>query len=108
MNITINNKRYLFNYKRFISRILIVVMVVSFIVIALSVNGSFFSNAGTVQKYNTYNVREGDTLWSIADEHLSESQDIRVLIHDIKVANNLNGSAIYPNQVLQIPLSATE
>ncbi len=105
MNITINNKKYLFNYKRFISRILVVVAVVSLIVIALSVNGSFFSNAGTIQKYELYKVREGDTLWSIADEHLVESQDIRVLIHDIKVANSMPSSSIFPNQVLQIPLS---
>ncbi len=105
MNITINNKRYIFNYRRFISRILVVIMVISLIVIALSINGNFFSNAGTIQKYDLYKVREGDTLWSIADKYLVERQDIRELIYDIKVANSMNSSVIFPNQLLQIPLS---
>ncbi|QHZ56368.1 LysM peptidoglycan-binding domain-containing protein [Brevibacillus sp. NSP2.1] len=49
-------------------------------------------------------VRSGDSLWTIAvRHHHSEKVDVRDLIFDIKMANNLDSNLIYPGQTLFIP-----
>lgn len=48
-------------------------------------------------------VQPGETLWQIANEHYDDSRDIRVVIHDIKIQNNLNNSIIQPGETLQLP-----
>ncbi|WP_432774175.1 LysM peptidoglycan-binding domain-containing protein [Brevibacillus gelatini] len=49
-------------------------------------------------------VRSGDSLWTIAVRHQpSEQVDVRDLVQDIKIANDLDSNLIYPGQTLFIP-----
>ncbi len=51
-----------------------------------------------------HKVRPGDTLWSIAAGYTDPGDDVRATIHDIKVANQLESSALGVGQVLVIPV----
>jgi LysM repeat protein len=53
-----------------------------------------------------YLVVTGDTLWDIAAVYTPAGEDVRRTVVDIRRANGLSGSVIYPGQVLQIPVGA--
>lgn len=48
-------------------------------------------------------VEPGDTLWAIAMEVSGPGDDLRRIVHDIRQANGLDSSTIYPGQVLLVP-----
>jgi LysM repeat protein len=48
-------------------------------------------------------VVTGETLWGIAAEYTPAGEDVRHTVFDIQRANGLEGSVIYPGQVLVIP-----
>lgn len=50
-----------------------------------------------------YVVASGDTLWSIAEGLVGPGQDVRIAIGEIREANELTVSGIYPGQVLLLP-----
>jgi hypothetical protein len=47
-------------------------------------------------------VHPGDTLWSIASS-LGDDGDVRTVIDEIQRLNDLDGAALVPGQVLQLP-----
>lgn len=51
-------------------------------------------------------VVSGDTLWDIAAAYTTAGEDVRHVVADIREANGLEGSVIYPGQVLQVPVGA--
>lgn len=51
-------------------------------------------------------VVTGDTLWDIAASHTPGGEDVRHTVADIRAANGLEDSVIYPGQVLQVPVGA--
>jgi len=51
-------------------------------------------------------VVTGDTLWDIAAVYTPAGEDVRHTVADIREANGLAGSVIYPGQVLQVPVGA--
>lgn len=55
-------------------------------------------------KYKDYVVARGDTLWTIADIVSSEEIDIREIVYELSVVNDIDGNGtIYPGQTLKIP-----
>lgn len=55
--------------------------------------------------YAVVHVEKNDTLWSIAEKHITNQNDIRDLIRAIKYINHIDESAnIYPGQELKVPL----
>lgn len=48
-------------------------------------------------------VREGDTLWEIAEKY-GDGGDIRKYIYEIKKLNNMKDSEIIAGMVLQVPV----
>jgi LysM repeat protein len=56
------------------------------------------SGAGPEQ---TYTVKYGDTLWSIASEHYAG--DVRSSIWKVQKRNGLHGATIVPGQRLKLP-----
>ncbi|HML34356.1 MULTISPECIES: LysM domain-containing protein [Sporomusa] len=58
--------------------------------------------------YQTISVKPGDSVWSIAANFTTPKDDIRNVIIDIKKINGLsNDVAIYPGQILKIPVKVT-
>ena len=51
-------------------------------------------------------VVTGDTLWDIATAYTPPGEDVRRTVASIRQANGLEGSLIYPGQVLQVPVGA--
>lgn len=51
-------------------------------------------------------VAPGDTLWSIARNHVSKEADLRAAVDDIMRRNNLSSNTLHPGQVLlvEVPL----
>jgi len=50
------------------------------------------------------NIQKGDTVWALASQYASKSQDVRELVTAITKMNALNNdAAIFPGQVLKIP-----
>jgi LysM repeat protein len=49
-------------------------------------------------------VKQGDTLWDIANRNINEYQDIRQYIYEIKKLNRLDNCEIYPGNELKVPI----
>jgi membrane-bound lytic murein transglycosylase D len=56
-----------------------------------------YKTAGSLNKYDTYKVRSGDSLYSIAQKYPGYSLD------DLKKINNLKGSQLKIGQVIKVP-----
>jgi LysM repeat protein len=61
------------------------------------------SGAGAEAPSVVYTVSSGDTLWSVATDHYSPSEDPRVAVEAILEANDLSGAQIYPGMRLELP-----
>ena len=48
-------------------------------------------------------VQPGDTVWSIAGEVTGADQDVRTVVDAIEELNDLEGAALVPGQVLELP-----
>jgi LysM repeat protein len=79
-------------------------------VAALLIVGVYFINVqgvfgGQPQQYERVDVIAGDTVWSIAAERVTEGEDVRGLVREIRAANDLDGNVtIYAGQVLKVPV----
>lgn len=51
-----------------------------------------------------YEVRSGETLWSISNKFRTSGMSIEEYIYNIRKLNDEQDCIIYPNQVLQIPI----
>ncbi len=58
----------------------------------------------TVVKYDAYSVKSGDTLWNIAKLYNNNNGDIRRVVYDIMIENDMATPDLYPGQVLNIPV----
>ncbi|MCX8130668.1 MAG: LysM peptidoglycan-binding domain-containing protein [Clostridia bacterium] len=91
-------KKYVLKNKtRFTTVIMIMIITITTTFLATTVYGYKESS------YKTIIVRQGDTLWDIANKNNKES-DIRKYIYEIKKVNNLNDGNIISGQELKIPV----
>lgn len=78
------------------------VFIMAVVVVLLLIGGAAGAEsppAPTVE----YVVSSGDNLWAIASAHADPSQDVRSLIAEIRLESGIQGSVIYPGQILLIP-----
>jgi len=94
------NRYKVVNLKRFKSFIFISVLLTSILV---------FTSLATINAYSKdipqfvyINVKEGDTLWSIASIYMKDIE-IRRAIYDISKINRLQNVYIYPGDIIKIP-----
>jgi len=57
--------------------------------------------------YDNVVVKSGDTLWGIASGYTDPSKDIRKTISEICAVNDIKAGAIYPGQVIKVPVPAS-
>ena len=55
-----------------------------------------------------YQVRSGDTLWSIAEQVAPADSDVRAVVAEIRGLNDLDSSLIRPGQSLLVPVDTAD
>jgi len=81
---------------------------VAFVALAFAILGVFggqsaaTGEAGAPVQTRIVEVGEGDTLWGIASA-LSESGDVRAMIHQIQELNALSGAGLVEGQEIAVP-----
>lgn len=58
---------------------------------------------GDVKKFVSVEIMQGDTLWSIAEDHKTGNYTTRALIEEIKYTNGLSGDRIMAGRYLIVP-----
>ncbi len=88
-------------------RWLLVLCLLSFLLSGLIINngssGAYTGKETIGEDTIVVVVQPGDTLWSIAREHMGQEGDPRRLIYEIGRLNGLQSSLIYPGQTLLLP-----
>jgi len=80
----------------------IIVLIVSFSVPALGGEHDALAASSNSTK-QTFEIEKGDTLWSIAVQHVREGQDVREYISEMKRINGLKTTLLQEGQVLLLP-----
>jgi len=87
-------------FKRFM---FICILLISIVLFTLLFTIKVYST--DIPQYNYIMVQKGDTLWSIASKYVNDGE-IREFIYIISEENKLNNAAIYPNDIIKVPLYA--
>lgn len=78
-----------------------------FLVIAIAVLFIIFAPFADSKERNeempVYCVKEGDTLWSIAQKYNGENVSTMEFVYDIKAANDMKSSALSVGELIMIP-----
>ncbi|HAE63063.1 MAG TPA: LysM domain-containing protein [Eubacteriaceae bacterium] len=86
-------------------RLILAVLLLAIVMVFLSTSLIQIAKGQERPVYETYIVKKGDTLWNIARSYSSDEVDVRDVIFDISMHNNISGNEhIYPNQRLEIPV----
>lgn len=86
----------------------LVYIIILFSITTLLSGFSDLKNHKNIIEYETINVMQGDTLWNIAKENISENEDIRDYIYVIRKVNNLESANIHPGDQILIPVYKKE
>lgn len=81
------------------------VLLVVLMMLMMLIFGSFHKAAGAedMRLMSNITVCQGDTLWSLVQEHYQYQGDIRKAIYEVKQINGLADAVITPGQILRIP-----
>ncbi|SMC03746.1 LysM domain-containing protein [Rubrobacter radiotolerans DSM 5868] len=71
--------------------------------LAVALSLHFSAGAGAEEETVLYTVTPGDTLWSIAADRTSFTEDPRVTVEEVRRENALSGYEIHAGQVLKLP-----
>ncbi|NYB73575.1 LysM peptidoglycan-binding domain-containing protein [Sedimentibacter hydroxybenzoicus DSM 7310] len=95
------NKYRITNINRFKRFVFMSVLFISIIIFASSLTINAYSK--DIPQFKYINVREGDTLWSLASTYMDDIE-IRKAIFEISKHNNIQNASIYPGDVIAIPV----
>jgi hypothetical protein len=95
-------------HKRFIriAGLLIAAIMILLLSLSISLLGGdqdAFAASGDFTVKHSYEIVQGDTLWSIASHQMHKGQDIREYINEIKKLNGLKSIILQEGQVIQLP-----
>lgn len=54
--------------------------------------------------YEEIKIVEGDTLWTLALDYVSDEYDVRRMIYEIREFNKMDTSDIYEGEVIRVPI----
>ena len=80
-----------------------VFLLLIFIAVWAGVRVAHAGGDGRVYTGDQYVVRHGDDLWTIAATRYGATVDLRRAVYVIREANQLDGSAVEPGDLLQLP-----
>ncbi|WP_324824058.1 LysM peptidoglycan-binding domain-containing protein [Sinanaerobacter sp. ZZT-01] len=75
------------------------------IILINSLSGLYQSNSLTRIDYTEIQIQAGDTLWKLAQEFGPSNQDLRAVIYEICMINQISADSIQPGQSILIPAS---
>lgn len=87
------------NYSKF----LVITVILLSIVLLISVL-SFKAMTEKEIYYKDIEIKNGQTLWQIAESEFGSDSNIRKYVYQIKQINNLKNSILSPGQVIKIPI----
>lgn len=98
------NKRYRIKSK-FRFTIFLSLLFILLIVSISSLMGFYQSESLTQANYMEIQIEQGDTLWNLAKEFGPANQDLRKVVYQICMLNEISDDYIYPGQSILIPNS---
>ena len=60
----------------------------------------------TYVEYMDLEIMSGDTLWSIAETYMSDSDDIRVAVYELCKINDISADQLQAGMTIQVPVAA--
>ena len=100
---TISGKRYkVKSGSRF--TLFIAFMIVFIVIFSNTALGLNSVSSLTQQEYIEITIQHGDTLWNIANQYMSENNDIRRAIHMLCKINEISAHELKAGQILLIPV----
>lgn len=97
------NKKYRIKSKFRFTLFITFVLVLSIFTIS-TVIGLNTADSLTKNLFTEIQVQHGDTLWKLAKEFGPENKDLREVIYDICMINDITADSIYPGQRILIPV----
>lgn len=95
------NRYKVTNLRKFKRFMFISILFISILVFSSMATLNAYSK--DIPQFDYIQVKEGDTLWSIASDY-DDNKEIRQVIYEISEANNLNNALIYPGDIIMVPL----
>jgi hypothetical protein len=82
---------------------------ITILIVMIAIAGGYALGGGVAGKdkqiYREVTVRPGDTLWSIAQANKPEGAPIRQYVAEIRAASEVCSDAIYPGQIIKVPVN---
>lgn len=97
-------KRYVIISKFRFTLFILFLIIVSNLIISLFLPTDIVYGTIQKQKYDKVHISKGDTLWDIAKEYNTKNYDLRRIVHQIEVINNISNADIHPGDILNIPI----
>ena len=84
------------------------ILVLSLVLVILAITPFAISRAFVEPAtYETIYVKPGDTVWQIAAKCITDKDDVREVVFEIRRINKLDNNAkVYPGQALKVPVKS--
>ncbi|WP_094606829.1 Cell division suppressor protein YneA [Sporomusa silvacetica DSM 10669] len=84
------------------------ILVLSLVLVILALTPLAISRAFVAPTtYETIYVKPGDTVWQIAANYITDKDDVREVVFEIRRINKLDNNAkVYPGQALKVPVKS--
>jgi LysM repeat protein len=86
-----------------INKILVISVIILSIILIISVL-SFKAMTKKEIYYKNIEIKNGQTLWQIAESEFGKESNIRKNVYQIKKINNLKNSNLSPGQIIKVPI----
>lgn len=98
-------KRYrVVNRRKFISFLAIILTIIIVSTTILLTRDNKVYSSIYKENYISMNIKEGDTLWNIAINHMPKGYDVRKMVFEIIELNNIENASIYPGDSIKLPI----